>query len=317
MAVFRTSVSTNDLVDLSKDGDGHIYRQEAYEPYTYKGVRLAFGERAGNKTGTGCYGIIYLRYAFNVTVEIYDIPQGANLGKLTCAFPSGAGPAYTVLHHNLTAYNPVDKEGIGGGFWDAVGFRFGSTAGSDVTRHLGDVANDSQANAVADLNAYLPTSSTSHICRFYFCDKVNDGSALADINVIVDTTTGRSWSRYLTASDFDDDGSLNKLVLATLYHRWYDQPNGDAKVTGMEIVLDDKVPINWLYYPWAIRDDDKWLSCNRDYNVHESPERTAYLRIKENGSWRDVLNNLQGSTPMDGLIKDSDWVRAALYGENS
>lgn len=323
MAIFRTAVNSINWLDMGTDGEGHNYRQLAYEPDTAanRGVRLAFGERAGNKTGTGCYGIIYLRFAFNVTIEIYDTPQrtiygGTNYGRLTCAFPENAGPAYTVLHHNLTAHNPVDKEGIGGGFWNAVGFRFGSISGSEITRHLGSVESDSQANAVADLNAYLPTSNTAHICRFYFCDKVGNGSALANINVIPDIATGRSWSRNLTASDFNADGSLKKLVLASLYHRWYDQPNGDAKVSGLEITLDN-FPINWLYYPWAIRDGDSWLSCNRDYNAHQSPERIAYLRIKEDGSWRDVLNNLQGSTPMDGLIKEGTWVRAALYGDNS
>ena len=87
----------------------------------------------------------------------------------------------------------------------------------------------------------------------------------------------------------------------------------------MSIVLNDQISVDWLYYPWAVRSGSKWLTCNRDYDTVPSSNRTAYLRLKENGAWRDVLNNLvDREYAHDGWIKENGaWIRADLYGDNS
>ena len=250
----------------------------------------------------GGYGTIYVSFAFNVRITIYETQRsGGVIGKLECWFNSGS---------RATA-RYVDQWDSGGGFWNAAGIMWGDGAFHHVETPLYNPANDSYSLMIDDLD----DATSDYFIRFYFCDSAQ--SSTFDF----DGPTGASFSRNLTTNDLDSNGNLKPLVLAKMFRRYYYHPDdvGPDNASVVEYYGDvesSEMGLNWKYYPWARKISGAWESCNRDINT-ASASRSAYLRHKESGSWQNVLNDMQGTTQMSWRKQSGSWKIAIPYGNNA
>jgi len=278
------------------------------------------------------WGQIWIKWAFNVLITIYDDPvaQGAK-GKVECWFNPGTGPVATVVQ------SPDQQEG--GGFWNAGGLVWGSDDLGIRLYNPGawDSTDDYEAKATEECNDFT-ASRGGH----FFVSRYSDGIVPMDVHT--DVALGSSWSRNLTDNDFDGDGNLKPLTLARLFKRrleWagdtHGQTHPDVFIPVDTSVLEDMGPItteqlgiDWKYYPWAVKKDGDWKSLNREYqSVPVSANRNAYLRIMKNGAWDDVLNDLEHPDQFDPahpdrpcseshiMIQNGNWKRAEPYGSGA
>ena len=97
---------------------------------------------------------------------------------------------------------------------------------------------------------------------------------------------------------FDDGTSL---------HYCSSTMDNDFHIYGypVEILNIDEI-IESDYYPWAIKKDSGWMSCNRE---------GAYLKIKDTNEWRDCKNSEQvGYDNTVHQLLDNTWERAPKIG---
>lgn len=145
------------------------------------------------------------------------------------------------------------------------------------------------------------------------------GIAGSDQNHSFDRTWGlttgqsRSWTRPLTASDWNADGTLKDIVLVGNAQRGINT-GGLPVPANLPVVhsdLSDSISIgdfDWSYFPMAIRLNGDWESFNRP---------GGSLQIRENGGWRDMRNSLTvANADTVHIRKNGVWERAALTGNN-
>lgn len=292
--------------------------------YHFVANNLADNQGRGWRASFGAWGSIYVKWAFNVDITIYDPPRGSDRGEIYCHFPSGAGAVGT------------PEGGVqGGGYWNETGVAWGSEIMSDQLWDIGSVDAEQDSMALADTHVanWLAANNKSAFYVGRYCD--------ADVPIILHDwgyeSVNTSWSRKLKDEDFDSDGNLKSIVIARLFSRRlvHSYPEGGCYtaqgtwVPNDTTLLEDLMPItsealgiDWKYYPWARKIDGDWKSLNREYrSVPTSANRNAYLRIMKSGAWDDVLNDLEHPDYPESeshiMIASGNWKRAEPYGSGA
>ena len=282
---------------------------------------IADNTASGYETSYGGYGSIILKWIFNVEITIYENPpDGNHRGEIRCWFPSDGGVVSSAVDGPLS--------GTGGGFWNAAGIAWGS---EEVGIWLYDTSasystNDYKELSIAQNNDFMSRQGRSYFALFSVCD----ANTPIDSDMYSYSDHGMSWSRDITDNDFDSNGNLKPITIGRVFTRrleWDGDTHGQTHpsvfIPNNTTVLEDMGPItsqqlgiDWNYYPWARKINGSWNSLNREYeSVPVSANRNAYLRIRKNNAWDDVLNNLENPGIAESEVKSNgNWKQAVPYG---
>jgi len=260
----------------------------------------------------GDYGTVLVSWAFDVYITIYETPRTVDgtlmIGELHCAFPENGSA--------VARYVDGPETGNGSGFWNAAGIMWGNGSFVEQWQRKKLPPFGSDSDSYNDMLAQLDSATSDYFTRFSFVDNQPSPVQLYQWN-----QAGASFTRYIRAYELDSEGNLPPLVLARLFTRFYDNDHADHD-TGYDYktvvalnteITSESMHVDWRYYPWSIKKNGSWLSCNRDFSTTPSENRNAYLRRK-NGLWDDVLNSNQGTTQESWVKKNGIWQRALPYG---
>lgn len=236
---------------------------------------------------------------FDVWIEIYEEPIGNIIGEIRCAFPAGASAAV-----NITSRGPS----IGGGFYNFAGITWPVPLNGIDYYPLadGDPANDSQSYGEANIIASSNQSDffTDHMIAGVWCcdaDPYNQAGWYVH--------AGSSWSRPLYTDDLNSQGNLENVVIASVYQRGFDIPNGRAQVT-VGVPITASMGVDWSYFPWAIRKNGIWMSADRSDHGLQIVDKDSHV-------WRNVKNYTMissGQSNKGFTMKNSSWRRSYKIG---
>lgn len=247
----------------------------------------------------GGYFSITIGWQVVVTIVVPDI-----LGE-----QGDYGTVHVAISNREYHINIDHETGDGGGFWNIGGLAWPVISGSNSYSHrLSGVSYDSWSTAFNDMQQLASQNNTNILWIAGASDAVSDP-----------TSNHNSWdgsgnySRSLTASDWNADGSLKKIEIMDIVARYWEQDTvglaGNAISHLVTPITIDSIGVDWDYVPWARKVANsgwRWRSCNNTQ---------GNFAIAENGSWRTIRNNqLDASKDHAWARHDDIWVKSPIIG---
>jgi len=208
---------------------------------------------------------------------------------------------------------PTHAEGGGSGFYNSLGICFDVHNSGSHERYL-PLGGDTWDKMSEDIEfAFQDAGSSDYGNKIIVWCWHNDGSGNYGVSA---ANTGVSFDIAITEDMKNPTGGISATIsVLSLWNRWlrWDSSHSDDHaVTGVDpgfVNLSGESfdpPIDWSYYPWAIRKSGVWKSHNRE---------GGYLKSRESGEFTDSKNSLYPPPKTTYRRINGVWLMCPKIGE--